>query len=209
MIGFYDYTVILTYMGLFSSIFGITQVLDGHGKIALVCLAFSGLCDMFDGKVARSKRNRTDDEKLFGIQIDSLCDLICFGILPIAIGYSHGIRGPLGFIILAYYGVCGLIRLAYFNVLETNKLLVENDGSNCYHGLPITSIAIILPVIYIFKFVVTQKVFTLILAVAMLVVGTMFIVDFSIKKPGKRGNIAMILCGVLAIAYIVVFSRCL
>ena len=70
-IGFYDYTVILTYMSLISSVFGITQAIHGDYKQAIFCLAFSGICDAFDGRVARSKKNRTEDEKAFGIQLDS------------------------------------------------------------------------------------------------------------------------------------------
>lgn len=80
VLGIYDYTVILTYISLGISVFGITRALEGDFKVAIFCLALSGLCDMFDGKIARTKKNRTDDEKNFGIQIDSLCDVVCFGI---------------------------------------------------------------------------------------------------------------------------------
>lgn len=83
MIGFYDYTVVVTYISLVSSILGMFCAIDGRLTLAVSCLAFSGLCDMFDGKIARTKKNRTDDEKSFGIQIDSLCDIVCFGIFPI------------------------------------------------------------------------------------------------------------------------------
>ena len=72
MIGFYDYTVVLTYISLASSVIGMTQAIHGRFKTAVVCLALSGLCDMFDGKIARTKKNRTEDAKSFGIQIDSL-----------------------------------------------------------------------------------------------------------------------------------------
>ena len=48
MIGYYDYTVILTLVGLFSSVFGMTQAMDGHFRIAILCLAVSGSCDTFD-----------------------------------------------------------------------------------------------------------------------------------------------------------------
>ena len=71
MIGFYNYTVILTYMGLASSLIGIYLAMSGsHITMAVIALMISGLCDMFDGKVART-RKRTDDEKKFGIQIRS------------------------------------------------------------------------------------------------------------------------------------------
>ena len=82
-LGIYDYTVILTYISLGISVFGISRALEGDFKVAIFCLALSGLCDMFDGKIARTKKNRTDDEKNFGIQIDSLCDVVCFGIFPV------------------------------------------------------------------------------------------------------------------------------
>ena len=71
LIGFYNYTVVLTYMGLISSVYGMTEALDGHFATAIACLVVSGICDMLDGKIARTM-DRTEDEKKFGIQIDSL-----------------------------------------------------------------------------------------------------------------------------------------
>lgn len=58
-LGIYDYTVILTYISLGISVFGITRALEGDFRVAIFCLALSGLCDMFDGKIARTKKNRT------------------------------------------------------------------------------------------------------------------------------------------------------
>ena len=86
MIGFYNYTVVLTYIGLASAVFGMTQVFGGNYRAALLCLIVCGTCDMFDGKIARAKKDRTKQEKVFGIQIDSLCDLICFGMFPATLG---------------------------------------------------------------------------------------------------------------------------
>ncbi len=96
MIGYYNYTVILTYTSLVSSLVGIFFAAGvGGGEpqpdYAVICLMISGLCDMFDGKIART-RSRTESEKNFGIQIDFLCDLVCFGVLPAAIGYSIGMK---------------------------------------------------------------------------------------------------------------------
>ena len=76
MLGVYDYTVILTYISLWISIGGMMLSLNGHLDLAVLCLALSGLCDMFDGKIARTKKDRTEIEKRFGIQIDSLCDIV-------------------------------------------------------------------------------------------------------------------------------------
>ena len=69
MIGFYDYTVILTYLSLLSGVMGIIVCLHGigHPFIGVFFLMLSGLCDTFDGKVARTKKNRTDQMKKFGV----------------------------------------------------------------------------------------------------------------------------------------------
>ena len=75
MIGFYDYTVILTYLSLLSGTTGIMLCLNGvgHPYLGMFFLLFSGLCDTFDGKVARSKKNRTEQMKKFGISFGSGC----------------------------------------------------------------------------------------------------------------------------------------
>ena len=121
MIGFYDYTVILTYISFASSISGIFLATRGHFNWAIFCLAFSGLCDMFDGKIARTKKNRTEDEKRFGIQIDSLCDVVCFGVFPIVLCYELGMTHFYSIPILIFYGLAGVIRLGYFNVMEEKR----------------------------------------------------------------------------------------
>ena len=90
MIGFYNYTVYLTYFSLIVSGVGLYQAANGRPLVAIFCLMVSGLCDMFDGKIARTKKNRTEDEKRFGIQIDSLCDVVCFGVFPIVLCYELG-----------------------------------------------------------------------------------------------------------------------
>lgn len=129
-LGIYDYTVILTYISLGISVFGITRALEGDFKVAIFCLALSGLCDMFDGKIARTKKNRTDDEKNFGIQIDSLCDVVCFGIFPAMICYCLGVNTPAGIGALIFYSVASVIRLAYlmFQKQRDRMRLLRTDS---------------------------------------------------------------------------------
>src|SRR5574344_1553992 len=94
MIGYYDYTVILTYLSVCSGITGMAFAFTHHPFLAIVCLMVSGLCDMFDGKVARTKKR--DQKRIqYGIQIDSLADIISFGVLPIIIGLSIGMTNPM------------------------------------------------------------------------------------------------------------------
>lgn len=88
MIGFYNYTVILTYLSLISALFGTHLAFKGNFNGALICLLLSGAFDSFDGMVARTKKDRTEEERKFGIQIDSLADMFSFGIFPAIIGYT-------------------------------------------------------------------------------------------------------------------------
>ncbi|MFA9467017.1 MAG: phosphatidylcholine/phosphatidylserine synthase [Velocimicrobium sp.] len=207
MIGFYDYTVVLTYISLICSIFGMTQVIGGRFRTAIVCLALSGLGDMFDGKIARTKKNRTDDEKLFGVQIDSLCDVICFGVFPAMICYILGLRGIFGGIVITYYCVCAVIRLGFFNVLETNRQRVEDGANKYYHGLPITSITIILPIIFLLNFFISEQVFNLVLLATLFIVGTLFIINFRLRKPTNKELSLLVTVVACAVIVILMFSR--
>ena len=182
-IGVYDYTVILTYLSLISSIFGMTQAIRGDYKMAIFCLAMSGACDAFDGRVARTKKNRTEDEKNFGIQLDSLCDVICFGVFPAMICYLLGVRGPLGLPIVFFYCLCAVIRLAFFNVIEGKRQQSEGGCNKVYRGLPVTSISMLFPVVYLLRFLLPANAFIGVLCVMLALVAFLFVLDFSVKKP--------------------------
>lgn len=206
MIGFYDYTVILTLLSLVSAVLGMSQAMQGYFRLAIVFLAVCGLLDTFDGKVARTKKNRTEDEVSYGIQLDSLVDMVSFGFFPTLICYLMGMREFYDIAILAFYAVCGVIRLAYFNVLEINRL--KNPGEEkVFHGLPITSISVILPVIFLISFFIGTNHFTILLRIVMLLTGFLFILDFKVKKP-KNWHIAVLIVIVgLASLAILFFSR--
>ena len=191
LIGFYDYTVVLTYMSLVSSVMGMTRAIHGDYKTAIFCLALSGICDAFDGRIARTKKNRTDDEKAFGIQLDSLCDVVCFGIFPAMICYLLGVRGALGFMLVMFYCLCAVCRLAFFNVLEGKRQAAEGGAVKIYRGLPVTSIAFILPLTFWLQFVLPEFVFMLLLHAIPLVIGFLFILDFPLKKPGLKTIISL------------------
>lgn len=203
-IGFYDYTVILTYASLISSVFGITQAIHGDYKTAILCLALSGVLDAFDGRVARTKKNRTEDEKNFGIQLDSLCDVICFGAFPALICYLLGVRGALGLALLFFYCLCAVIRLAFFNVLEANRQKTEGGCNKTYRGLPVTSIAFILPLAFWMQFILPDLIFLILLHAIMGIVGFLFILDFPLKKPSLRT--LLILIGAVAVTVGIIFG---
>ena len=181
-IGFYDYTVILTYLSLVSGILGMFFAHGERPDIAILCLAFSGICDMFDGMVARSKKNRTEDQKNFGIQLDSLCDVICFGVFPAVYLYFNGVDTVFGIAALIFYILCALIRLAFFNVIETKRQASEDGCAKGYRGLPVTTASIIFPLFYIIGLFISKEIMSVIYHILPILIGTLFILDFHVPK---------------------------
>ena len=121
MLGVYNYTVILTYIGMLTGLAGIGLALRGGLPWALLCLLLAGLFDMFDGTIASTKKDRTPQEKRFGVQIDSLSDLVCFGVLPAAIVFAAAHGRAVAAVVSGLYALCALIRLAWFNVDEEER----------------------------------------------------------------------------------------
>lgn len=181
-IGFYNYTVVLTYASLLSAIFGIICAANGSLGLAVGCVLFSGVCDAFDGAVARTKKDRTEDERSFGIQLDSICDVVAFGVTPALICYFSGVNKGVGVALICFYVLCALIRLSFFNVLEIKRQRSEDGCAKFYRGLPVTSISIILPIVYILKSFIRAEAFVTVLHIVLFVVALLFILDFRMKK---------------------------
>ena len=193
MLGIYNYTVILTYVGMLSGFTGISFAAAGNVRAALTCLMISGVCDMFDGKIASTKV-RTPREKRFGIQIDSLSDLICFGVLPAVIVCRMAGNDSPGFYISALYLLSALIRLAWFNVDEEERQQQEQGPREVYYGLPVTTAALFLPVMF-FMSKLWKWPLHIALPALLLVMGFAFLTPFRLKKPALRGKIGMLICG--------------
>ena len=201
MVGFYNYTVILTYFGVVSAMLGIGLSMYGRTSMAVVCLMVSGFCDLFDGSIART-RVRTDNEKKFGIQIDSLADLICFGVLPVAIGSSIGMTRWYEVVVLIVYVLAALIRLAYYNVTEDELEFCENTRRVYYDGLPVTMAAILIPVIYTLRPVMKNG-FLLLFSLCLLLTAVAFLAKVKVRKLGMKGMIAAAFCGLAVLALLI------
>lgn len=208
MLGFYNYTVIITYLSVVSAGLGMYFSSIGQFKAAIVCLLLSGLCDMTDGAVART-RKRTDVEKKFGIQIDSLCDCISFGVQPPVLVFFmvkslvpdntlvHCIAIGVGIA----FTLCAVIRLAFFNVMEEERQRVEgNKKRTSYQGLPVTNIAMILPVTYLATYFTDGLAYAIIMIATLVVTGFLYIKDFKMFKAGKRGLIIVGIIGAFILA---------
>lgn len=202
MIGFYNYTVILTYLGTVSGFFGITYIWNGNLKMALICLMIAGFCDMFDGKVA-STMKRTTQEKRFGIQIDSLSDLICFGVLPALIVFQSAGGKIIHILISVAYLLSALIRLAWFNVDEEERQLKEDSSRETYLGLPVTSTALLIPLFvgagHILKLPMEQ-----LSPLILILIAVAFLLPFSLKKPGNKGKAVMLGAGLTVFAMVLI-----
>ena len=208
MIGYYNYTVILTYLSLVSSVIGMFLAAGFGGNppqpaYAIICLMVSGLCDMFDGKIARTKKDRTENEKKFGIQIDSLCDTICFGVLPSIIGYSVGMKDWCDIPILIMFPLCAVIRLAYFNVAEEDRQKKTSETRKVYEGLPVTSVALIFPLIYSFHKDIGAEWFPTVYGAAMIIIAIAFITRFKVKKPGMKTMLCFIGVGFIELIWMI------
>ena len=107
--------------------------------IGLLPLAF--VFDALDGYVARLSRTRAS---LLGADLDSLSDVISFGVAPAALGYTLGLRGGWDLLCLVYFVVCAVSRLARFNVTASSLTDTDTGKVAYFEGTPIpTSIAIV------------------------------------------------------------------
>lgn len=218
MIGYYDYSVWLTYMSAISAGLGIIISLHGggHPYIGVFFLMFCGLCDAFDGKVARTRKNRTESQIKFGIQIDSLSDLIAFGVLPACIANAmvrvsptlpqvpKAIDGrktdtPVSiclYLIMLLFILAALIRLAYFNVEEEERQKTEGGSRKYYTGVPVTSAALVFPTVLLIQYISPKDV-TLVYFAVMLILGFLFLSKVKIPKPDLKGILVMVGIGVI------------
>lgn len=201
LVGFYNYTVWLTYAGAAAAVCGIFFSAGGHPFWGVICLLFAGATDMFDGKIA-STMKRNEAEKNFGIQIDSLCDLISFGVLPVAIGYGLGLSGGFFFVSAVLYIICAIIRLAYFNVDEIMRQKNENGSRKTYYGLPVTAAAMLFPLIYGLKDLLGAALLP-VYQVALFVVAAAFILKFKIRKPRGAALWVIFALGLAVVALVI------
>ncbi|MCF0123356.1 MAG: CDP-alcohol phosphatidyltransferase family protein [Ruminiclostridium sp.] len=202
MLGYYNYTVLLTYAGMLTSLGGILFASSGSMTKALLCLMISGFCDMFDGRVA-STMERTKKEKSFGIQIDSLSDLICFGVFPAAIVHALAPNSMVTSCVCGLYVLCALIRLAYFNVEEAERQSQTDTPREAYLGLPVTTAALILPLVVLLSGIIHVSAATILPGV-LLVMAVAFITPFRLRKPKLRGKLLMLLGGAVVLVLLLV-----
>ena len=141
-----------------------------------------------------------------------LKDLWCFlgsgivSLLLFSLCYFSGMQDLPGLAILVFYCLAGLIRLAFFNVMEMGRQQKTDENRKYYQGLPITSIAVILPLVYVSSSLYAQH-FILVLHIVMLVTGLLFILNFRFRKPNNKELAVLISIVAVAVVYILIYFR--
>ena len=207
IVGYWHYGVILTYLSLALSICGICFAAAYGGPrrddMAAFFLLLAGLCDAFDGMVAKTRKHRSDNDKLFGMNIDSLSDMVSFGIAPIMVGVAMGMTHWYYCIVYIFFALCGLVRLAYYDVSEFNRLKDKTSvRRDSYEGLPITNVSLALPVFYLFATLFdkhpdwiglnsdTIMIYkSIIMMSCYIICGLLFVIKFKMFKARIRGLI--------------------
>lgn len=197
----FNKSVIVTYLGV---VFGCLSMYFAFSKVAfaevnhirysLIFLMLAGICDMFDGKIARMCK-RTKQEKEFGIQLDSLADTVSFICCPVVIMLSLGMDSIYHIIIYILFVIAGISRLGYFNTIAELDTPVKH-----YNGLPVTTTAIIYPVLGLLHGNIDFNIFCNIYIITTLITAFLFI--FKIKVPKLKG-IAYYIIPILALILLI------
>ena len=200
-IGYYNIANLVTLSGLMFSAGACFCSLSHDFKSAVALFLCACFCDVFDGRIARSLQ-RTKVEKTFGVQIDTVCDMVSFGFTPVVIGYScFDNPSPYLLMVFFFFGATAGIRLAYFNT----EAIEKNDNMEMHHytGLPVPASCIMVPALLIVHhFIQDDTVAQIIFAVTYALVGCAFIGNFKIKKFGTLPTILFLLVvlGLIAVS---------
>ena len=179
---------ILTFIGLACSIIGMYFCFLGKQYISIILLIFSGICDAFDGTFAK-KMNKSLESNEYGIQLDSLVDIVSSGIFPIVICLSMGFTHIIDILIYTFFAICGITRLAYFNVNTKNE-------NNHFCGLPITCSTILLPIVYL----ITKN--EIAFMFCLLILSILFVSNIKIIKPSFKEKTLISSIGIIGILII-------
>ena len=174
---------ILTFIEIPILIMGISYCFLNQTYIAVICLILLGICDGFDGTVARKLRKDPSGQE-YGVQLDSLADIMTCGILPVLICFSMGFNGVFDIIIYALFIICGITRLSYYNV--NNK-----DDKSHFCGLPITVSTMVISCLY----AVTKN--EIVYMISLCILSILYVTNIKIKKPNTIIKVLMAIIGLV------------
>ena len=180
-----DLPNIISLLGLMSAVIGIYFSILGDFQAAIIAVLWAVLFDWYDGIIARKMKGRTKVQGEFGAQLDSMIDIVSFGILPAILLLSYGDYSiwflPGAFIIIA----ASAIRLTYFNVYG----LID---SKTYKGFPLDNNVLILAFVFLFEGFFTSFTFSIIIYILLMLLAALNLSSISTPKFGGNWVYALI-----------------
>jgi CDP-diacylglycerol--serine O-phosphatidyltransferase len=180
-----DLPNIISLLGLLCAVFGIYFAIEGNFLASVIAVLWAVLFDWFDGIIARKIKVRTKEQGNFGGHLDSMIDIVSFGILPAILLLSYGNYSvwfmPGAFIIIA---TCA-IRLSYFNVFG----LID---SKTYKGLALDNNVLILAFIFLFESFFSHTTFSIIIYTLLLILSALNLSSIPTPKFGGKWIYALV-----------------
>jgi len=190
-----DLPNICSLAGLLCAVLGIYFAILGNFPLAIIGVLWAVLFDWADGIVARKMTGRTDHQRAFGSQLDSLIDIVSFGVFPAVFLLSYGKFSPWflpgAFLIVA----TSAIRLSYFNIFG----LIDDKT---YMGLALDNNVLILAFVFLFEGFINHTVFSIILYALLMVFLVLNLAPIRTPKfAGKWFYVLMVYTFVLTVIY--------
>ncbi len=174
-----DLPNICSLIGLLSSVLGIYFAIKGNFPAAIIGVLWAVLFDWYDGIIARKLKGRTKIQGIFGAQLDSMIDIVSFGVLPATILLSYGNYNvwfiPGAFVIIA----TSAIRLSYFNVYG----LID---SKTYKGLSLDNNVLILAFLFLFESFFEHSTFSVVIYILLMILSALNLTSIPTPKFGGK-----------------------
>jgi CDP-diacylglycerol--serine O-phosphatidyltransferase len=174
-----DLPNICSLLGLLSAVLGIYFAIIGNFPAAIIGVLWAVLFDWYDGIIARKMKGRTKEQGAFGSQLDSMIDIVSFGILPAIIILSYGNYNfwfiPGAFVLIA----TSAIRLSYFNIYG----LID---SKTYKGLALDNNVLILAFVFLFENIFQHSTFSILIYILLMILSAFNLSSIPTPKFGGK-----------------------
>jgi phosphatidylserine synthase len=181
----WDLPNICSLVGLLCSVLAIYFAIIGQFQAAMIGIVWAVFFDWSDGIIARRMKGRTEEQGLYGAQLDSLIDIVSFGICPAIVLLSYGHFSPWfipgAFIIVA----AGVIRLSYFNVFG----MVDKST---YMGFPLDNNILILVFMFLFSGLFSRAAFSILIYILLVLLAGLNVAPIKTPKFAGRWYYALI-----------------
>jgi CDP-diacylglycerol--serine O-phosphatidyltransferase len=144
--GIYILPTLFTIGTIFCGFYAVINTMKGEFDLAAIALGFAVVCDGLDGRIARLTNSCSE----FGVQMDSLADIITFGLAPAVLAYLWGAKSivatvppyakhvqQIGWIVCFAFVICGAMRLARFNIQTSKPQPLTTSSKKSFVGMPI------------------------------------------------------------------------